>query len=59
MMLCPSVRERAPEVRYNDFGSFVLPKPPEHEQKEIVAHVRESFADVESSIQRNLSGSNF
>lgn len=50
VMLCPSVRQRAPRVRYNDFGSFVLPKPPEHEQLEILENVRSALVEIESTI---------
>ncbi|WP_144059882.1 restriction endonuclease subunit S [Rhodopirellula sallentina] len=53
VMLCPSVRQRAPRVRYNDFGSFILPKPSESEQREIVGYVKNALKEIESSILKN------
>lgn len=48
--LCPSVRERAPRVRFNDFGSFVLPKPPMSEQREIVDYIRDACRNINTSL---------
>jgi len=39
VQLCPSVRERAPRVRFGDFGAFRLPTPPLGEQVAIVAKI--------------------
>ncbi len=33
---CPAVRERAPRLRYPDFGAMLLPLPPHEEQVSIV-----------------------
>jgi type I restriction enzyme S subunit len=48
--LCPSVRERAPRVRFNDFGSFVLPKPPASEQRQIVEYIRNACGKIDTSL---------
>ena len=48
--LCPSVRERAPRVRFNDFGSFVLPKPPESEQQQIVDSIGKACGRIDASL---------
>ncbi len=48
--LCPSVRERAPRVRFNDFGSFVLPKPPLSEQQKIVEYIFDACSDIDTSL---------
>jgi len=50
--LCPSVRQRAPRVRFNDFGGFILPKPPEIEQQRIVEHVERETATLTTAIAR-------
>jgi type I restriction enzyme, S subunit len=36
---CPAVRERAPRIRFNDFGEMFFPVPPPDEQRIIVAHI--------------------
>ncbi len=36
---CPAVRERAPRIRFNDFGEMYLPVPPKDEQQAIVQHI--------------------
>jgi type I restriction enzyme S subunit len=36
---CPAVRERAPRIRFSDFGEMFLPIPPIKEQHEIVRHI--------------------
>jgi Restriction endonuclease S subunits len=36
---CPAVRERAPRIRFSDFGEMFLPVPAEREQRAIVAHI--------------------
>ena len=48
--LCPSVRERAPRVRFSDFGSFVLPKPPMSEQAAIVDYISDSCRSIDTSL---------
>jgi type I restriction enzyme S subunit len=48
--LCPSVRERAPRVRFNDFGSFVLPKPPLSEQQQIVDYIGNACRGIDASL---------
>jgi len=50
--LCPSVRERAPRVRFSDFARFSLPKPPLSEQLEIVKHIRTACMEVDSALVR-------
>ena len=50
--LCPSVRQRAPRVRFNDFGGFSLPKPPETEQQLIVEHIECETAALTTAIAR-------
>jgi type I restriction enzyme S subunit len=49
--LCPSVRERAPRVRFSDFGSFVLPKPTFEEQQLIVDQVREAAGGFDRALR--------
>lgn len=36
---CPAVRERAPRIRFNNFGEMYLPVPPQREQRAIVDHI--------------------
>jgi type I restriction enzyme S subunit len=36
---CPSVRERAPRIRFPDFGDMLLPVPPVNDQKAIMSIV--------------------
>jgi type I restriction enzyme, S subunit len=36
---CPAVRERAPRIRFNDFGEMFFPVPPLDEQRAIVEHI--------------------
>lgn len=49
--LCPSVRERAPRVRFSDFGSFILPKPTLEEQQSIVDQVREAVGEFDRALR--------
>lgn len=51
--LCPSVRERAPRVRYNDFGLFALPKPPSSEQDAIIEFVSSRCSALDQTITRS------
>ena len=48
--LCPSVRERAPRIRFSHFGDFALPKPPIAEQKAIVEHILGSCRGIDASL---------
>jgi len=50
--LCPSVRERAPRVRFSDFSAFSLPKPPLREQEEIVRYIRIACRELDLSLSR-------
>ena len=43
---CPAVRERAPRIRFNNFKDFLLPVPPLHEQRAIVAKAAEYLAPI-------------
>lgn len=38
---CPSVRERAPRIRFPDFAELLLPQPPPDEQAAIAEHIAE------------------
>lgn len=49
--LCPSVRERAPRVRFSDFGSFLLPKPTLEEQRSIVDRLREAGGEFDRALR--------
>jgi type I restriction enzyme S subunit len=49
--LCPSVRERAPRVRFSDFGAFLLPKPTLEEQQAVVDHVREAGGEIDRALR--------
>ena len=50
--LCPSVRERAPRVRYSDFGKFALPRPPLEEQQQILRHLDQASSEVDPALER-------
>jgi len=50
VVLCPSVRERAPRVRFSHFGSFVLPNPPIIEQKKIVEYIQTACCEVDQTL---------
>jgi type I restriction enzyme S subunit len=54
VVLCPSVRERAPRVRFSDFGSFVLPKPSTTEQLQIVEHIALATRELSSTHDRTV-----
>jgi type I restriction enzyme, S subunit len=40
---CPAVRERAPRIRFSDFGKMFLPVPPQIEQHSIVGRIVEEI----------------
>lgn len=44
---CPAVRERAPRIRFNDFGEMYLPVPPMEEQHAIVEHIARETAKLD------------
>jgi len=44
---CPAVRERAPRIRFSDFGEMRLPLPPIDEQRDIVAQITSETAKLD------------
>lgn len=45
---CPAVRERAPRIRFNDFGEMYLPTPPLDEQRAIVDYIARETAKIDA-----------
>ena len=45
---CPAVRERAPRIRFSDFGEMFLPLPPKEEQRSIVRYITRETAKIDS-----------
>jgi type I restriction enzyme, S subunit len=45
---CPAVRERAPRIRFPDFGEMFLPVPTRTEQAAIVAHITAEAAGLDA-----------
>lgn len=45
---CPAVRERAPRIRFNDFGEMFLPLPPLDEQRAIVEYIARETAKLDA-----------
>lgn len=45
---CPAVRERAPRIRFSDFGDMLLPLPPIDEQKSLAAVIRRDTVRIDS-----------
>jgi type I restriction enzyme S subunit len=45
---CPAVRERAPRIRFNDFGEMYLAVPPTVEQRAIVEHIARETAKLDA-----------
>ncbi len=45
---CPAVRERAPRIRFSDFGDMLLPLPPIDEQKNVVSMVAKDAARLDA-----------
>jgi type I restriction enzyme S subunit len=55
---CPAVRERAPRIRFNDFGEMYLPVPPMDAQRTIVEHIARETAeldDVRAANERTIA----
>ena len=44
---CPAVRERAPRIRFSDFGEMFVPVPPASEQRSIVDRIGEDIARLD------------
>jgi type I restriction enzyme, S subunit len=49
---CPSVRERAPRIRYSTFGDMLLPVPPPREQRAIADYLDRKAAAVSALIEK-------
>ncbi|MBL8722019.1 MAG: hypothetical protein JNL79_38915 [Myxococcales bacterium] len=47
LVICPSVRERAPRFRYESFKDVVLPVPPHEEQRAILERVASEVARLD------------
>ncbi len=45
---CPAVRERAPRIRFSDFGEMFVPVPPLGEQRSIVERIRIDLSRLEA-----------
>ena len=45
---CPAVRERAPRIRFSDFGEMFIPVPPRSEQHSIVDRVGNEFVRLDA-----------
>ena len=45
---CPAVRERAPRIRFSNFGEMLLPVPPRDEQRSIVKQIDKVTAQLET-----------
>lgn len=45
---CPAVRERAPRIRFNNFGEMYLPVPPEQEQRAVVERIARETAKLDA-----------
>jgi type I restriction enzyme S subunit len=45
---CPAVRERAPRIRFSDFGEMYLPLPSKEEQNAIVSYIRKETAKLDA-----------
>lgn len=50
--LCPSVRERAPRVRFSHFGAFSIPLPPLDEQKAIIAEISSTCRELDVALEK-------
>jgi type I restriction enzyme S subunit len=48
LVICPSVRERAPRFRFEAFKDVVLPVPPLREQREILALIESASHELQS-----------
>src|SRR5436190_12172551 len=47
---CPAVRERAPRIRFSNFGEMFLPVPSHKEQDAIVTHIETETAKLDDLI---------
>lgn len=45
---CPAVRERAPRIRFNNFGEMYLPIPPQDEQRAVVEHIARATTKLDA-----------
>jgi type I restriction enzyme S subunit len=45
---CPAVQERAPRIRFNNFGEMYLPLPPQEEQRTIIEHIARETAKLDA-----------
>jgi len=45
---CPAVRERAPRIRFSEFGDMKMPLPPLDEQRAIVEHITKETARLDA-----------
>lgn len=45
---CPAVRERAPRIRFSDFGEMLLPIPTQEEQVAIASHIAMETAKLDT-----------
>ncbi len=50
LVICPSVRERAPRFRYESFKDVCLPVPPEAEQDRIVSFLDRETAKIDALV---------
>jgi type I restriction enzyme, S subunit len=46
--MCPAVRERAPRIRFSDFGEMFQPVPPVPEQRAIVALIQRETGKLDA-----------
>lgn len=46
LAMCPAVRERAPRIRFTNFGEMQLPVAPVEEQREVVSQIQEREAQI-------------
>ncbi|MFA5876019.1 MAG: restriction endonuclease subunit S [Candidatus Margulisiibacteriota bacterium] len=51
--LCPSVRERAPRVRFSHFGAFSITQPPLEEQEAIMNEIKSACSMLDATLERS------
>lgn len=51
---CPAVRERAPRIRFSNFGEMLLPVPPKEEQIAITAHISSALQRIDDLTSASL-----